>query len=626
MTSYGRDQPRLGRNAPASSRARSRAVRHGRIFGVGTGQLVSTQIAAVLLLVAVLRGTVAVAAAAVIVVVLMALTWLRWRGRWAFEWFGTAMRYAGRRRSVGIGGSATALLEHALPGARIEEAELAGDPSAVIVDGHGLTAVLELGDPIGLLAEEHYPLPSPISLLPPPGAEHPPCRIQLLVTGVPAPTSRTGNDAPGNSYRQLTEGRLPGHSRALLAVRVLHAEGWATDDLRRSLSSLIRKIRQRLGEVPARPLGEVAALRAVAELAHEDGPGFAEESWSDLRIGSLRQTTYRVRRWPDPRAEGARRSLMGLLSVPSAATTVAITAGPHPETGRSAATSPEAGPFTAVDLTVRLAARHAGDLTIATHALREALAAEHAQAHRLDGEHLDGLIATLPLGGGPVVDVPGRPAADVLPADVLDGLELSLGAAGLMAGRNRRGDPVVVRLFRPEQTRVLLVGGVHCAQLLTLRAMAVGARVVVQTTRSPAWEPFVRGVAVPGDSITVVPPGRAVQIPAGSALHPLLVVVDVGPVGDTRPGPSWQATLVVRDEFGPADVDAASRADLLILQPLRPEEASLVGAAVGLGETTQWLTRIRPAMVGLVNRRAVRWAALAPTPIESQLIGPPVRG
>jgi hypothetical protein len=47
---------------------------------------------------------------------------------------------------------------------------------------------------------------------------------------------------------------------------------------------------------------------------------------------------------------------------------------------------------------------------------------------------------------------------------------------------------------------------------------------------------------------------------------------------------------------------------------------------VGLGETAQWLTRMRTDMVGLVNRRAVRWATLAQTPIEAQLIGPPARG
>jgi hypothetical protein len=64
----------------------------------------------------------------------------------------------------------------------------------------------------------------------------------------------------------------------------------------------------------------------------------------------------------------------------------------------------------------------------------------------------------------------------------------------------------------------------------------------------------------------------------------------------------------------------------LLLQPLRPEEASLVGGSLGLGEATQWLTRIRADMLALVNRRAVRWAAVSQTPIEHQLIGTANRG
>ena len=160
-----------------------------------------------------------------------------------------------------------------------------------------------------------------------------------------------------------------------------------------------------------------------------------------------------------------------------------------------------------------------------------------------------------------------------------------------------------------------------------MRAMALGARVVVQTARPQAWEPFGRGVATPGESLLVVPPGRTLEVPPGSPLHPLLVVVDVGPVGaDTRPGHGWQATLVVRDEFLPVDVDVAARADLLILQPLRPDEAALVAGSLGLGDAAGWLTRIHSDMVGVVVRRAVRWVALSTTPIEKQQIGPIMRG
>jgi hypothetical protein len=438
--------------------------------------------------------------------------------------------------------------------------------------------------------------------------------IQLLLSGAPAPSVRAGSGTPANSYRQLTEGRLLGHSRALLAVRVLRTEGWSEEELFRSLSGLARKLVRRLATVPARPLGEAAALRVIAELAHDDGAGPAQEFWPGVKVGGLAQATFRLRRWPDLRIETARRLMSRMLALPAAATTVSLTAGPRPAHGP-----------TPIDMTVRLAAPDTPTLGLAGQALRKVLSAEHAHARRLDGEHLLGLSATLPLGGSPTA-VAGLPPDGVHPADHLDGLYLPVGMAGLMLGSNRHGSPVVVRLFRPEQTRALLVGGVRCAQLVALRAMALGARVVVQTARPQAWEPFVRGAAVPGESIAVVPPGRAFEIAPGSALHPLLVVVDVGPVGaDNRPGAGWQATLVVRDEFTQVDIDVATRADVLVLQPLRAIEATLIGSAMGLGEVAQWMTKIRPDMVGVVNRRAVRWAALAQTPIESQLIGPPTR-
>jgi type VII secretion protein EccE len=597
-------------------RARARRTAPERPFGMVVGQLLTTQVAAVALFAGAVHGPVRLTAATLSALILLAAAWLRVRGRWAFEWLGIAVRYAGRRHAAPVRTTPTALLEFVAPGARIEHAHLAGDSAAVIVDAAGVTAVLELGDPTGLLTEALPGLPSPASLLPPAGVEHPPCRIQLLLAGVPAPAVRAGAGTPANSYRQLTEGRLLGHSRALLAVRVLRAEGWSDRDVRKALSGLVRKLPRRLGGVPARPLGEAAAIRVIAELAHDDEATPAEENWAGLRVGGLAQATFRLRRWPGSGVEDSRRLVGRLLGLPATATTVAVTAGPRAARGGAAQ----------VDLTVRLAAPDAAALDVAAQALRRLLATGRADVRRLDGEHLDGLTATLPLGGGPLTDVPGRPAPGTASADRLDDLELPVAVSGLMLGSNRHGGPVVTRLFRPEHTRVLLIGGVRCAQLITLRAMALGARVVVQTARPQAWSPFVRGAAVPGGSIAVVAPGRALEIPPGSALHPLLVVVDVGPLAtDTRPGTGFQATLVVRDDFGPADVDLASRADLLVLQPLRPDEATLAGATLGLGEAAQWLTRIRADMIGVVNRRAVRWATLAQTPIETHLIGPPDR-
>jgi type VII secretion protein EccE len=611
----GRDYRNLTGQAKPQPKVNARPVRGGRLFGVRASQLIGTQVALVALLIGAVNGPIGIVAGTVVALGVLALTWLRMRGRWVFQWIGVAMRFSSRRHTAPAGPAPSALLEFVAPGSRVDQVELAGDPAAVITDGRGLTAVLELGDPAGLLAEDAVELPSPASLLPSAGPDHPPVVIQLLLNGSPAPAMRAGSGTPANSYRQLTEGRLLGHSRALLAVRVLRAEGWAEEELLRALSGLVRKLTRRLSAAPARPLGEAAALRVLAELAHDDGSGSASESWPALQVGGLTQATFRLTRWPDLSVETSRRLVTRMLTLPAAATTVSLTAGPRRPGGQAP-----------IDLTVRLAAPEPGSLGVSVQALRQLVSAERAHARKLDGEHLAGLAATLPLGAGEPATVPGLPPDGVHPAERYDGLHLPVGTSGLMLGRNRHGNPVVVRLFRPEQTRALLIGGVRCAQLVALRAMAVGARVVVQTARPQAWEPFVRGASVPGESIVVVPPGRQIELTPGSVLHPLLMVIDVGPVGaDTGLGGGWQATLVVRDEFGGADVDVASRADVVVVQPLRPDEATQLASTLGLGEVGQWLTRIRPDMVGVVNRRAVRWAALAQTPIESQLIGPAAR-
>jgi type VII secretion protein EccE len=325
----GRDYRELTGPAKPLPKVDIRPVRRGRLLGIRASQLIATQVVAVALLIGAVNGTVALAAAAVPALVILALTWLRVRGRWIFEWIGISMRFGGRRHSAPVDIAPTSLLEFVAPGSRVEQVELAGDPGAVIVDGLGCAAILELGDPAGLLAEEAAALPSPAALLPPAGPELPPVMIQLLLSGAPAPSIRAGAGTPANSYRQLTEGRLLGHSRALLAVRVLREEGWSDDELRQSLAGLVRKLVRRLSAAPARPLGEAAALRVLAELAHDDGVGPAQETWPGLRVGGLAQATFRLSRWPDLRNETSRRLVQRMLTLPATATTVALTAGPR---------------------------------------------------------------------------------------------------------------------------------------------------------------------------------------------------------------------------------------------------------------------------------------------------------
>ncbi|WP_422772852.1 type VII secretion protein EccE [Plantactinospora sp. WMMC1484] len=606
---------RIDRSVPAPLPAASTPTRSG-LFGVRAGQIVALQVAVALVLAAAGKGPLLLAGAVLLAAALVLLTWLRLRRRWLFEWIAIGLRYSTRQRALPQAAPPEALLDLVNSGATVVPVDLAGDAACMVSDAYGLTAVLELGDQVGLLADAPQSLLSPAGLLPAASAETPPMRVQLVLTGAPAPTLAAGGGTPATSYRQLTDGRLLGHERALLAVRVLRADGWSDEDLRRALSSAVRKVRRRLAPVPTRVLGERAALGVLAETAHHDGVQPARENWQGVGLGGLVQTTFRLRRWPDLRTEAGRRLVPRLLALPATATTVSVSAGPWVGGGTD---------HVRVDVTVRLAAGSPQALGTAVQALRRLLSAEHAVARRLDGEQLDGVAATLPLGvlgSGPTAPAP----ASTLPSSSVDALDLPIGMAGLMLGANRHGAAVVARLFRAETTRVVLIGGVRAAQLVALRAMALGARIVVQTARPRVWEPFVRGASGPGSPIALIPPGRPVGGPAGTQLQPLLVVVDVGPVaGDSQPGPGWQTSLVVRDELAPVDVDAVSRADLVVLQPLRPHEAQLAGLALGLGDSADWLTRIRADMVGVINRRVLRWALLSATPIESQLIGSPAR-
>lgn len=594
-----------------------RVRRRTGLFGVHTGQIVALQTAIALVIAALTAGFLAIAAAVLAAAVLLTLSWVRVRQRWLYQWLGVGLRYVSRRHALAPNAGDAGLLELVAPGSAVEPAEIAGEAAAVVADAYGMTVVLELGDPAGLLTESGQSLPSPAALLPAAGPETPRLRIQLVRTGVPAPVPRVGAAAPATSYRQLTEGRLLGHERALLAVRILREEGWGPDDLRRSLSGVVRKVRRRLGGTPVRALGENAVLRALADLAHHDGVQPAREAWPAVQLGGLLQTTFRLTRWPDARADTARRLMARLLSLPATATTVSLAAGP-----REGAADDEVP----VDLVVRLAAPNATALTASVQALHRVLGTDGAAVQRLDGEQLSGVAATLPLGGAESGQLPGVASGEPGHVGTLDGLELQIGAAGLMVGTNRHGAPVLARLFRAEPTRVMLIGGVPSAQLIAMRALALGARLVVQTARPYAWEPFIRGVSTPGETIAVIPPGRPVPAMLSTALHPLLIVVDVGPVAADGPGGGgWQATLVVRDDLAQLDTDALARADLVVLQRLRPDEAALAGSTLGLGDAAGWLTRIRPDMVGVVNRRVVRWGLLSPTPIEQQLIGPPAR-
>ncbi|MFY1635112.1 hypothetical protein ACN27F_17870 [Solwaraspora sp. WMMB335] len=207
--------------------------------------------------------------------------------------------------------------------------------------------------------------------------------------------------------------------------------------------------------------------------------------------------------------------------------------------------------------------------------------------------------------------------------DALDDVRLRAGGDGLVVGRNRQGGPVTVRMFRPEPTRMLLVGGLRCAQLLALRAMALGARLFVQTAREPDWHGFLHQCGLSREVASFLSPGDEPAV-APAPAQPQLVVVDTGPsmTPAAEGGVPWRTTLVVRNDLGSWDLDPLVRSDLVVLQRLTTAEAALAASALGFTEAQSWLSRIHPEMVGLVSQGRLQWVLLHPTSMETAVLGP----
>jgi ESX secretion system protein EccE len=581
-----------------------------RILGFGSGQIVAAQLAIVLIAVGAQIHPIALAVAVPIAAGMVVLGWGRMRGRWLSEWLGIRMRYQARERRIEAGTDAGGLLTLAHPGSRVSTFDIEATPAAMIADGEGLVALLELGEAAVVPGRVWHPLPSPASLLPAPASDTPPVRLQLLLHAV----ATTGIAPIAASYRQLTGGRLLAAERAVLAVRVQRAEGWSGHDLERALAGAVRKVRTKLG-IPHRQLGEVAALRVIGEFAGHDGTQPAQEGWAAMHLGRLLQAHYMVERWPQSHPDPAHALLPRLLRLPATMTCVSLTVGPWRGPGEIPATDQ-----VPAQLTVRIATPDQASLATAATALKQVLASDRASARRLDGEQMDGLLATMPLAGPMPLGLAPKPEELRRTAAVAT-LTTPYGGSGLMIGVNRNQEPVAFRLFRPEATRTVLIGGIPVAQIVAVRAMALGAHVLVQTTRPLAWEAFSRGLGG-GGPLTVMAPGP-VTVPPGQPLHPLLTIVDAGPVAaDRSPGSPWHSTLVLRDDLSPVDIDVLGRADLALLQPLHPAEAAVAVSVLGLSRDQEaWLSRAQPGMIGVVHKRSVRWAAMSQTQYEQQLIG-----
>lgn len=109
---------------------------------------------------------------------------------------------------------------------------------------------------------------------------------------------------------------------------------------------------------------------------------------------------------------------------------------------------------------------------------------------QLHGHQLDALVSSLPLP---------RPAHDGLhqtfgSAKDFAGLTLPASGCGQVIGADQHGRAVAVPLFGPTIPRVEVAGSLHLTQQVVLRAIAIGARVLVFSARPALWRQMVEAV------------------------------------------------------------------------------------------------------------------------------------
>jgi hypothetical protein len=190
--------------------------------------------------------------------------------------------------------------------------------------------------------------------------------------------------------------------------------------------------------------------------------------------------------------------------------------------------------------------------------------------------------------------------------------------SGILLGQ-RRGKPVTVRLFRPQGTRIVVLGDLRAPQLIALRAAVTGARLEIATGQRQFWQ---RVASTTADSI--VGAHGAILPSIGSPFRPIVVIddraVEPAPAGDAAP---WQCRIDLRAIPEPSGVAQYGGADLLLLGQL----------PLGVASTVAQLFHLDPAMdaalasmpvdgIAAVRKGGVQLLATAETPAEASVLGP----
>jgi hypothetical protein len=209
----------------------------------------------------------------------------------------------------------------------------------------------------------------------------------------------------------------------------------------------------------------------------------------------------------------------------------------------------------------------------------------------------------------------------------LGALALPVGDDGVVIGTDSAHRPAVLGLFRPRPVEVALVGGCYLARLLALRAVATGARIVVETARPQLWAPLAQN-AGGGQQVVTVAAVRRVGATGASGASPVLLIRDCGarPPRDAQAGSPWQTTLTLLPYLDPGHASSLINVDLLALQRISPQESRLAAGIARLDDDDiRALPELPDELTLWCARRGRRYVRCAPTGLETALLGAPRR-
>jgi ESX secretion system protein EccE len=215
----------------------------------------------------------------------------------------------------------------------------------------------------------------------------------------------------------------------------------------------------------------------------------------------------------------------------------------------------------------------------------------------------------------------------LLTADELNALSLPVGDDGVVIGTDPNNQPAVLGLFRPRPVDAALVGGSYLAQLIALRAVATGARIVIETARPELWAALAQN-AGGGQPVVAIVPVRRVGALGASAASPVLLIRDCGarPPRLAQPKTPWQTTLTLLPFLDPAYAAQLAGADLVALQRISPQESQLAGRVIRLGvEDVQALPGLPDELTLWSARHGRQYVYSMPSQLEAGLLGTPRR-